>query len=258
MFTESDALSRTLQHCMKNSAASVGNERCAIVGVPIGTEIDTVIGLANTFVNKRMEIAFPADEITRLDADGNTMSLDSSYVAALLAGAQCGMEKIIYPINGKVVVGLTFKDDQYAPYNLNRLGANGITVITSRNGIAQVRHHLTTDPTSADTVEACVVAGIDNVVEITRARLNTTYMGKGVVIDTETPSLVAETTKSIWEAMVNEGWIAAYGVADNPATGERRCVGIQDTIEPRKVRVKGSVKMLYPLVWIDVDFTTYV
>jgi hypothetical protein len=258
MTTEAAIRSYALQHAIKMSSSSYNLERSTVVGIASGTDRDTCINTAQSIRNSRQTLCEVGTGFTRKDAAGNTMTLDASYAAAQVAGAQCGMEKIIQPITGKILVGASLTDDQYTQYEKTRFGANGVCLLTSENGVVKSFHAVTTDPTSADTAEICVRQGIDYVQSQTRTSLNNMYMGKGIVIDATTPTDIEESIKSIWITMVRDGWLSEYGTIDDPTTGQRKVRALQDTAEPRKIRVTGAVKLLYPLVWINVDFTTYV
>lgn len=240
-------------HCLIESQPAIGHERECILGMSSSSTVDNHVSRAIALKNGRAILVFPADNVERGD-----FTLDGSYVASAVAGAITGMEKVVYPATGKVLVGFSIPDEEYEPYDMNRLGANGVLVCYSEAGVIKIRHSLTTDPTSADTAEVSIIASDDYVRRITRSQLTDRFIGKGIVIGPETPGLVEEAVKAIWNAMVRDGYIYAYGTKTDPLTGECPIKAVQDNIEPRRINVVGSIKYLYPLNWLYVQFFTYV
>lgn len=250
--------SLAVNHCLQESDPLAGHERETILGMPAGASVDYMIAKAIALFNRRAIIPAPGDSVTRKAPDGTLVTLDGTYIAAAIAGLQTAQEKPITPITGKILVGFTIPDDQFSPYDMNRMGANGICVVYSKSGIIKVRHAITTNTTSADTSEISVVAADDLVRRITRTRLNNAFIGQGILITPSTPSDVANTVQAIWNQLVRTGLIYAYGTKNDPTTGEVPISARQDANEPRKINVTGSVKFLYPLDYIDVSFFIYV
>jgi len=247
-----------LQHCLVESAPVIGHERECIFGATPGTTVDTFVSKAVALKNSRVILVAPSDNITRISPTGTTLILQGAHIAAALAGLITAQDKAITPVTGKIITGFTIPDDQYEPYDMNYMAANGVCVIYSMSGIIKVRHAITTDPTSADTREISIVSSDDMVRRITREKLTDAYVGKGIVISSSTPAAVAGTVAAIWSSLVREGLIDNYGTKNDPTTGEVPISASQDPNEPTKINVTGAVRFLYPLNYISVTFYIYV
>jgi len=242
-----------INHCATESQPLIGHERECILGMDTSSDVDAHVARAVALANRRDILVFPSDEVER-----DSFTLDGSYVAAAVAGAITGQEKVVYPVTGKTLVGFSITDEGYEPYDMNRLAANGVLVCYSESGIVKVRHALTTDTTSATTQEISVVASDDYVRRITRNKLDERFLNKGIVIGPTTTGIVEESLKAIWNAMVRNGFIYEYGTKTDPTTGEVPIKAVVDPDEPRQINVTGAIKFLYPLNWIKVTFFVYI
>jgi len=247
-----------LQHCLVESVPSVGHERECIVGASPSATVANFLSLAAALKNKRAILVAPGTSITRTTPAGTVLTLHGGHISAALAGLITSQEKAIQPVTGKIITGFVIPDDQYEPYDMNRMGNAGVCVMYSKSGVIKVRHAITTDTTSADTREISIVAADDLVRRITREKLEEAYLGKGIVITESTPAAVAGTVKAIWSSLVRDGLISTYGTKNDPVTGEVPISAAQDTLEPTRINVTGSVKFLYPLNYITVEFFIYV
>jgi len=254
----SGVIAAAVQHCNEQSSPAIGHERETIFGMSSSSSVDDHVTKSNTLDDKRAILVAPGANVTRTTSTGIALTLDGSYIAAALAGLITAQAKPIQPVTGKIITGFVIPDDQYEPYEMNRMGAEGVTVIYAKSGINKVRHALTTDPTSADTSEISVVAADDLVRRITRQKLTDAYIGKGLVITESTPSQVIGTVKAIWNSLVRDGLIFEYGTKNNPTTGEVPITAVQDPNDPTRINVTGSVKFLYPLNYISLEFYVYV
>lgn len=246
-------------HCEIESNPDTGHERECIIGAASGsTEVGDLVAKADALDNKKVILVAPAVEITRASSSGTELTLGGEYIAAALSGLITGQSKIIVPVTGKQITGFRIPDDQYSPYSMNRMASAGVCIIYSKSGVIKVRHAITTDTSNADNREISVVAADDMVRRITRNSLTDAYIGKGIVISESTPSAVAATVKAIWSSLIRDGLICAYGTKNDPTTGEVPITASQDPNEPTRINVAGSVKFLYPLNYISVEFYIYV
>jgi len=256
--TAAVARSSVFAHCLVESAPVVGHERRGIFGLQNGATPSDHIEVANSLSNKRAVVVSPSTDVTRDTPVGTTLTLDGSYVAAAVAGSIAAQERPRDPITGKVIVGVMIPDDQYEPYDMNRMGNAGICVLYAKSGILKCRHAITTDTTSADTEEISVVDAEDYVIRITRNKLDSGFLGKGIVIEPSTPYNVVAAVKAIWNQLVRDRQIYAYGTKTDPTTGEVPITAQVDSSEPRRINVTGSIKYLYPLNYINVSFYVYI
>ena len=248
-----------ITHCDIESNPDIGHERECIIGADSTVvTVDNFVSKANALDNKRVVLVAPDADVTRTASAGTALVLGGEYIAAALSGLITGQDKIIKPVTGKQIVGFTIPDDQYEPYDMNRMANAGVCVIFAKSGVIKVRHAITTDTSNADNREISVVAADDLVRRITRSSLTAAYIGKGIVISESTPAGVAATVKAIWNSLVRDGLIDSYGTKNDPTTGEVPITAAQDPNEPTRINVTGSVKFLYPLNYINVEFYIYV
>ena len=251
--------SLAIAHCEIESNPDIGHERECIIGADSTiTTVQDFVDKADALDNKRVILVAPDVNVTRTSSAGTALTLGGEYIAAALSGLITGQDKIIKPVTGKQIVGFTIPDDQYEPYDMNRMATAGVCVIYAKSGVTKVRHAITSDTSNADNREISVVAADDLVRRITRNALTEAYIGKGIVISESTPAAVAATVKAIWNSLVRDGLIASYGSKNDPTTGEVAITASQDPNEPTRINVTGSVKFLYPLNYINVDFYIYV
>lgn len=240
-------------HCDIESQPLIGHERECILGMDSSSDVDAHVVKAVALDSIRAILVFPSADVER-----DSFTLDGSYVAAAVAGSITGQEKVVYPVTGKTLVGFSIPDEEYEPYDMNRLAANGVLVCYSESGIVKIRHALTTDIASATTQEISVVASDDYVRRVTRNKLDERFLNKGIVIGPGTTGVVEESLKAIWNAMVRNGFIYEYGTKTDPTTGEVPIKAVVDPDEPRQINVTGAIKFLYPLNWIRVTFFVYI
>jgi len=253
-------------HCIEMSIPTKGKERECILGRNALSSTSTDADQTNDHANystaishKYVTLAGPANGVARASSN---LTLNGRFCAAAIAGSRCGQEKVIYPIHGKTILGLTITDDQYDDYYMDRFGANNVSLIVSHMGVVTARDDITTDGTSADTQEPAIVSTDGWIRKGTRDSLYDRFIkskgNKAVVVTSDTPSDVESAVASIWSSYVKDGYIYAYGKTNDPSTGEKKISATQDSTEPRKIKVTGSIKYLYGLKWIDVTFYTYV
>lgn len=244
-----------IAHVAIESNPDIGHERECIIGADSTVaDVDDFVDKADALDNKQVILVAPDADVERTPS----LTLGGEYIAAALSGLITGQDKVITPVTGKQIVGFTIPDDQYEPYDMNRMANAGVCVIYAKSGVNKVRHAITTDTSNADNREVSVVAADDLVRRITRNSLNDAYLGKGIVISESTPAAVAATVKSIWNSLVRDGLISSYGTKNDPTTGEVAITASQDSNEPTRINVTGSVKFLYPLNYINVEFYIYV
>ncbi len=197
-------------------------------------------------------------EANRVDESGNNMILDGNFLAVAVAGKQVAQVLRSTPITGAVITGLTIENERWSDFEMNFLASNGCLVLNSRSNVITIRDAITTDPTNANTQEISVVAQSRLVKRSLRNGLENTYTGKGKIILPTTPNDVVATTEAILRTLVKEGEIFAYGIEDDPLTGQTKISATQNPTDPRKIDVTCSIKYLYPLKFISVTVSTYV
>jgi len=258
-------------HCERMSTAETKRERECIIGDAytdfatsgghntigdISTD-PSFIYKAQSYNSKRVMYVAPT-RFQRVNDQGTTMTLDGNYLACAVAGKILAQDPVSTPVTGMTIVGGTIPNELWSEAELNSLGAAGVTVITSRSNLMTIRHAITTNTASAETVEDSVVQIENKVKRTIRDRLRDMFIGKGIVIDDNTIYSVNAAVRSILDELVLSNVIYEYGTENNPLTGETPITAKQSTTEPRRIDVTFSYKPLYPLVWIKVTASTYV
>ena len=245
-------------HVNSQSTPSNGHERSLIVGASAGIGTEAIVTNTTAIKDRRIIYVIPGKEVTRTLSSGVVLTLDGAWTGAALAGLLTSQDKVVTPATGKVLTGFIIPDHQYTPFEMNRMANNGAVVLYSRSGLIKVRHGITTDPTDASTSEISVVAGDDLVRRITRSKLTQRFVGKGIVIDDATVASVEATVKTIWGALQRDGLIQSFGTNTDPTTGEVPVTADRDSTDPTRINVAGSIRFLYPLNYITVEFFIYV
>lgn len=274
----SGSVSRAQQETLLTYAIShiaqmntVGRERGLICGSPstyFTSDGFDVIGDTSTIpsyvyratVLKNQNIVYVApSRAQRTAPDGVTMmELDGNFIAAAVAGVQCAQPKRSTPISGQVVAGLSIIDEKWSDNEIIQLGAAGCLPVKSESGTSTIVDQLTTDPTSADTAEMSIISSKRLVERSLREGLHNVYTSKGKVISPTMVSSVEATVASILQSLINDGELYAYGQLNDPSTGETVINAKQNAQEPRQIDVTCSVKLLYPLKFINLSVSLFV
>ena len=256
-------------HIDKMSRTDIGLERGMIIGdssdeyltdgidINGATEISTYVARAKAIGSKQVIYVAPA-EGTRKDSSGDDLVLDANFASAGIAGLIAAQRGPEIPIHGFQLVGFKVPNDRWSDFEMNQMGAAGILVLAAHRNVMKIRDAITTDTTSAETLEISVVDIERRVKRALRTSLNNTFMGRGVVINPSTEDDIAGVTEMTLQSLVRSGVIVSYGRKNDPDTGETPISAAQDPIEPRKVNVTCSYKPSYPLKYITVTVNTYV
>jgi hypothetical protein len=212
---------------------------------------------ANTLKYKEIAYVVPT-RVRRYDANSNLMELDANFAAAAVAGVQLAQPLRSTPIHQKVVAGLVLEDEKYNDAELRQLGSAGCLTLISRGGVVTIVDQLTTDQTSANTSELSVVAQERLVKRTLITGLQNVYTSQGVVVSPPMLPAIEATSAALLKTLVQTGELYAYGVTNNPSTGEVPISATQNLQDPREVDITCSVKYLYPLKYAVVTVSTYV
>lgn len=259
-------------HCQTMSGDQFQQERVTIIGDAStkfassggrnkDTEaLSTYTAKAATYNSKLVSYVYPPYATRDVTVSGvvSTLTLDGNYIATALGGLRSAQARDIIPVTGMHLVGLNIENNKLEAPEQDILGAGSVVVITSQDDVITVRHDITTDPSSADTQAPTVVEAEFLVKRTLRTKINQMYFGKGIVVTPQTPSAIQASSNSILASLVASKDIADYGKKNNPVTGEVPTRAWQDSTEPRKIWVTGSVKYAYPLDWVQFTISTFV
>jgi hypothetical protein len=218
----------------------------------------TYLYRANALKNQNIVYVAPS-RAQRTAPDGVTiLELDGNFIAAAIAGIQCAQTKRATPIQGQVVAGLSITDEKWNDSEILQLGAGGCLPVKSESGIAIIVDQLTTDLTSADTAEMSVISSKRLVQRSLREGLDNVYTSKGKVISPTMVASVEATTASILQSLINDNELFAYGQINDPSTGETVINAKQNARDPRQIDVTCSVKLLYPMKYLQISVSLFV
>ena len=146
---------------------------------------------------------------------------------------------------GDTLSGITI-DVQYAtPIQRDLLGA-GCFLLDQKAGIVTIVHDKSTNVATANTEENGIIDLADYLKRTTR---ETAYrIHKNVVIDAIALSAIEGTMAGILEVEIDNQNIVEY----------RNLSAVQDTAEPRRVKIGGEAKPAYSLNWMDISIAFYV
>lgn len=211
---------------------------------------ESYVGRSTAFHSQDTNNVVPS-VVTRVAPDGSVMQLDGNFAACAVAGLRAAQPRRSTPLHGATLIGISIPDDYWDENQKLMLGAGNCMVLQSTGGIITIYDAITTDPTSAETTEYSIPAVKRLVKRSIRDQIRNTYLNKGLTITTDVLSDIEGTTTTILNSLVNQGEIAAYGVQTDPTTGEIPIKASLSGIDPRGVKVVGSVAYAFPLKFID-------
>jgi len=233
------------EHVERMSSERFRSERIAIVGVPVGTTVETVKSLARGLRSRRMRLIFP---------DGATMAfqdelgrevekiVDGSLIAAAFAGLDVSPRfDVAEPMTRKQIVGLRRLLRRLDEVELNAIAIEGVCIIEEFEQTLRIRHDLTTDVSSVLTREASITKIIDFVARTVRRSLDT-FIGQknlpGRLQDIELS--IASILRSLIQQEVIQNFRAIQARLDDA--------------DPTIVRVSLQILPVFPLNWITITF----
>lgn len=249
------ATNTTLQNYLKlhvtnQSSPSQRHERVTFLsGTALTNSVAEMTGMAASFASKRVTMLAPSAIITTFTDSANTQDLDmllpSTYAAAAYAGNCTNPDfDVAEPRTRKALAGITnLSTFNYTATQKDLLGGGNVTVLETVSGVITIRHAVTTDNTNVNTLTQSVVFQIDDFNKNLRLLLDKTYIG--TKITSQTPSAIATTIEKFGTQRKAEQLIANI----------RGIAVVQDTTDPRTMKVTYSLAPIYPDEYIDISFT---
>ena len=235
-------------HILQMSSIAERKERIAILGAPIGTEVDLNIykNAANYFKDSdRFVYLCPSTGIRYIK--GEPVMLDGSFLAAAVGGLLAATPSYA-PLLRKRLAGFSDIKDHFLRTELNQLASNGVCIIESQMGALRLRHPLTTRPYAegapADEQEIQIRRAKDY--HITTMRMLLEEMFIGAAATAETIASMAAFCKVLFSMYIAEGSAAEFSNLQI----------VQDTDEPRQIDVSYKFRPIWTIVWIYVNFQT--
>lgn len=240
-------------HVLTQSSPSVRHERVWFRSADGMSDATTTIqGYATGLVNERVTVLAPPAFVTTFKDSTTTqdqdMLLPSGYLAAAYAGIVANPSgDAATPLTRKSLVNVkNLSTFNYTETDKNNLGGSGVTVIENNRGNMRIRHALTTDITNVNRLTQSVVFIKDNIKKDLRSLLDSSYVGSK--IDLSLPSRVSSSIDAFLKQKQADVIIKSY----------RNIQVVQDTTDPRTLRVSFDVAPIYPAEFIDVTISLFV
>lgn len=240
-------------HVLTQSSPSVRHERVWFRSSDgMSDAVTTVQAAALGSIHERVTVMAPPafvttfkDAITTQDQD---ILLPAGYLAAAYAGIVANPNNdAATPLTRKSFVNVkSLSTFNYTETDKNNLGGSGVTVIEENRGAFRVRHALTTDTTNVNRLTQSVVFIKDNVRKELRELLDASFIG--AKIDLSLPSRMSATIDAFLRQKQRDEIIKSF----------RNIQVVQDTVDPRTVRVTFDIAPIYPAEFIDVVISLFV
>jgi hypothetical protein len=234
-------------HVLTESSPQLRHERVWFRSADgLSDSVTTIRAYAQGMAHERVTVMAPPAFVTTLQDSVTTNDQDvllpSGYLAAAYAGivADPGNDAAT-PLTRKSFVGVkNLSSFNYTETNKNMLGAAGVTVVDNYRGTFRIRHALTTDTTNVNRVTQSVVFIKDNIKKELRQLLDSSFIGSK--IDESLPSRIAASIDAFLKQKVSDTIVKSY----------RNIAVVQDTVDPRTLKITFDVSPIYPLEYVDI------
>jgi hypothetical protein len=240
-------------HVLSQSAPSVRHERVWFTSSD-GTSdaVTTIMAKAQGMFHERVTVMAPPAFVTTFTDSVTTQSQDqllpSGYLAAAYAGiATAPSSDAATPLTRKSFVDVkNLSTFNYTNVDKLNLGGAGVTIVENNKGIFRVMQGLTTDTSNVNRAAQSVVFIKDNIRKDLRTLLDASFIG--VKIDNSLASRIASTIDAFLAQKVHDVIIRAYN----------GILVVQDSIDPRTLRITFNIAPIYPAEYIDITVSLFV
>lgn len=240
-------------HVLGQSAPSVRHERVWFRSAD-GTSdaVTTIMGYAGGMAHERVTVMAPPAFVTTFTDSVTTQSQDvllpSAYLAAGYAGIVANPSAdAATPLTRKSFVNVkSLSSFNYTSVDKLNLGGAGVTVVESNRGAFRIMQALTTDTTNVNRATQSVVFIKDNVRKDLRTLLDSSFIG--AKIDASLASRISSTIDAFLRTKQHDVIIKSY----------RNIQVVQDSVDPRTLRITFDIAPIYPAEYIDVTISLFV
>lgn len=240
-------------HVVGQSAPSVRHERVWFRSADgMSDAVTTIMASAGGMAHERVTVMAPPAFVTTFTDAFTTLSQDVLLPSAYLAAGYAGIvadpsADAATPLTRKSLVSVkSLSSFAYTSVDKLNLGGAGVTVVESNRGAFRIMQGLTTDTTNVNRSTQSVVFIKDNIRKDLRTLLDSSFIGSK--IDGSLASRVNSTIDAFLRQKQHDVIIKSY----------RNIQVVQDTTDPRTLRITFDIAPIYPTEYIDVTISLFV
>lgn len=246
-----DIVSLATNHVKIASSADISKECMTYISgdknLTIKQILQTVKGISeDNEINYRTVYIAPTVVEKRVkDLESNrikTFRLPGCYLAAAI-GAISTRFDVAEPLTNKSIDGFSRLGTKYLESEMNLLASKGCLVVRQTGTTLMIRHGITTSGNDIDDTEITTVQIRDEITYICRDILGKNFIGKKLL-----PSVLSDiniTINNILKSLEKDQIILSASDV----------VVKRSTIDPRQVDVRFEVEAVYPLNYVNIEFS---
>lgn len=243
--TVAQALSK---HIIIQSSARKKGEAQGFLGAELGISHSAVKSLARSLRNEAIVLVYTGGQIIEIEENGKTaqFAVGGEFAAAGLAGLR--MSPAVdeaTTLTTMKVVGFVRGIDESDEDALDLVAAEGVTILNNVDGALEVRHYMSTDPSTPVTREP-TNASIGARVAKTMRKVFKPFIGK-------------KSKQSMANDMTIVGQAALRNLVDAEIIeGYKNMTVVRDANDPSVFHVSFAYKPMFSVLWIEITFQVQV
>lgn len=233
------------RHLITQGSQRMSGEATGFYGYDIYATPESMRSLVRSLRAERLTAAGVPGAILEAQVQGRAVefTVGGQFVAAALAGLALNpANDVATTLTRQAVVGFSRLIRRYDENTMDMMAADGLTCLVERDGAFQIRHWVTTDPTSPLKREPTSRLIIDYTRKIVRRNLDQFIGRKLIQSAINSVTIVATSTlKSLVDQEIIEGFKGLQVTRDES--------------DPSVLHVSFFVKPIFSLLWVDVSLT---
>jgi hypothetical protein len=233
------------RHLITQASERFNGEAIAYIGFDLYATPADVRPVARAIKSDRIVAVYPGGAIMSLDINGKSseFAVSGEFLAAAVAGMDMNPAyDVATSLTRKSLVGLDRLVQRYDDITMDMAAADGICWLIERAGALQLRHYVTTDPSSPITREPSNRKISDEVRFRLRRNLDQFIARK---ILTSLVNDITITVHATLKSMMEQELVENY----------RDLVVTRDQYDPTVIHVSLAFKPVFSLMWLDVALT---
>jgi hypothetical protein len=233
------------RHLITQATERFNGEAMGYIGFDMYSTPNDARAIARAMRSDRVIALYPGAAIMSLVVNGlqSQFAVSGEFVAAALAGLDCNpANDVATSLTRQNLVGFSNLATRYDDTTMDQAAADGVCWVIERAGALQIRHYMTTDPSTPITREPTNRKITDEV----RYRLRTNldqFIARKILV-----SLVNDITATVnatMRAMIEQQLVENYG----------NLTVTRDASDPTVIHVELSFKPVFSLMWLDIQMT---